>query len=140
MRRLGAGTGDIYLIPKERPWLRMNWGERNFGFDSLKSRSNRHMEEKGIVAWDSLPPEPGSAGGGAQTAGLWRETIPGNSRGHQSPSPPCRGSVYFRLTWEWKNQRRQRTRQSFEIHNIIRMSTQLLAVIIYILFDIDISI
>ena len=25
-------------------------GERNFGFDSLKSRVNRDMEEKGIVA------------------------------------------------------------------------------------------
>ena len=30
-------------------------GERNFGFDSLKSRLNRNMEEKGIVAWDCLP-------------------------------------------------------------------------------------
>ena len=27
-------------------------GERNFGFDSLKSRLNHDMEEKGIVAWD----------------------------------------------------------------------------------------
>ena len=33
-------------------------GERNFGFDSLKSRLNRDMEEKGIVARDVLPPEP----------------------------------------------------------------------------------
>ena len=32
-------------------------GERNFGynFDSLKSRLNHEMEEKGIVAWDCLP-------------------------------------------------------------------------------------
>ena len=29
-------------------------GERNFAFDSLKSRLNRDMEEKGIVAWDCL--------------------------------------------------------------------------------------
>ena len=32
------------------------WGERNFGFDSLNSRLNRDMEEKGIVARDCLPP------------------------------------------------------------------------------------
>ena len=30
-------------------------GERNFGFDSLKSRQNHDMEEKGIVARDCLP-------------------------------------------------------------------------------------
>ena len=30
-------------------------GERNFGFDSLKSRLNHDMEEKGIVAQDCLP-------------------------------------------------------------------------------------
>ncbi|CAL8284456.1 unnamed protein product [Boreogadus saida] len=33
-------------------------GERNFGFDSLKSRMNRDMEEKGIVARDCLPLVP----------------------------------------------------------------------------------
>ena len=32
-------------------------GERIFGFDYLKSRLNRDMEEKGIVTWDCLPPE-----------------------------------------------------------------------------------
>ena len=31
-------------------------GERNFGFDSLKSRLNRDMQEKGIVARDCLQP------------------------------------------------------------------------------------
>ena len=31
-----------------------NWGERNFGFDSLKSRLNRDVEEKGIVARECL--------------------------------------------------------------------------------------
>ena len=30
-------------------------GERNFGFDSLKSRLNRTMEEKGFVGRDRLP-------------------------------------------------------------------------------------
>ena len=30
-------------------------GERNFGFDSLKSRLNHNNEEKGIVARDCLP-------------------------------------------------------------------------------------
>ena len=43
-------------------------GERNFGFDSLKSRLNHDMEEKGIVARDCLPPaeaaEAAEAGGG----------------------------------------------------------------------------
>ena len=32
-------------------------GERNFGFDTLKSRLKRDMEEKGIVAICSLPEE-----------------------------------------------------------------------------------
>ena len=30
-------------------------GQRNFSFDSLKSRLNRNMEEKEIVARDYLP-------------------------------------------------------------------------------------
>ena len=30
-------------------------GERNFGFDLLKSRLNRDMQEEGIVVWDCLP-------------------------------------------------------------------------------------
>ena len=55
-------------------------GERNFGFDSLKSRLNCEMEEKGIVARDCLPPEPRCraalmeprGGGGA----LWRWWCP----------------------------------------------------------------
>ena len=33
------------------------FGERNFGFDSLENM-NRDREEKGIVACDCLPPEP----------------------------------------------------------------------------------
>ena len=35
-----------------------------------------------------------------------------DNRGQQSLSPPCSGSVYFRLMWNWKNRRRQRTRRS----------------------------
>ena len=103
-------------------------GERNFGFDSLKSRLNLYMEEKGIVAHDCLPSEPrcraatvmeargGGAmrrwfsGAGAQAAGHQRETIPEN------------------LT------------QSFEIHNIIWWRTQLFVVIMYITYNIDIYI
>ncbi|CAL8404063.1 unnamed protein product [Boreogadus saida] len=61
------------------------FGERNFGFDSLK-----------YMNCDMLP-----------AAGC-----------REAPTPPgsgqlaaC-GSVYFRLMWKWKNQRRRRTRQS----------------------------
>ena len=39
--------------------MRRKWGERNFGFDSLKYM-NRDMEEKGIVGRACLPPEPRS--------------------------------------------------------------------------------
>ena len=45
------------------------FGERNFGFDSLKSRLNSTMEEKGIVARDYLPPEPRSRFPGILWAG-----------------------------------------------------------------------
>jgi hypothetical protein len=36
-------------------------GERNFGFDSLKSRLNRKMEAKGIVELEAAPPPEESA-------------------------------------------------------------------------------
>ena len=36
--------------------MRRNWGERNFGFDSLKYM-NHDMEEKGIVGGECLPLE-----------------------------------------------------------------------------------
>ena len=45
-------------------------GERKFGFDSLKSRLNRDMEEKGIVARDYLPPEPRCRGPTTLTTSL----------------------------------------------------------------------
>ena len=43
---------------------------------------------------------------------LGSEAPAGDNRGQQFLSPPCRGSVYFRLIWTWKNQRRLRTRCS----------------------------
>ena len=55
------------------------FGERNFGFDSLKSRLNRDMEDKGIVARDCLPTELRCLLPTAPPAGLRRETIPGNN-------------------------------------------------------------
>ena len=36
--------------------MRMNWGDRNFGFDSLKNM-NHDMVEKGIVGRECLPLE-----------------------------------------------------------------------------------
>ena len=42
-------------------------GERNFGFDSLKSRLNHDMQEKGSVARDCLPPNPAAHDGEADT-------------------------------------------------------------------------
>ena len=46
-------------------------------------------------------------GSGLREAGLRRETIAGNNF-----SSMLRFSVYFRLMWKWKNQRRRRTRPS----------------------------
>ena len=43
-------------------------GERNFGFDPLKSRWNRNLEDKGIVARNCLLPKPRCRG--APAAGL----------------------------------------------------------------------
>ena len=43
----------------------------------------------------------------------------GDIRGQQSLSPPCRGSVYFRLIWKWMNQRRRRTRPRSRLRFII---------------------
>ena len=83
------------------------------------------MEEKGIVDCGCLPPEPrcrgttasgagsgqciGSSGqrrgGGPSAAGSGKR----GSSGQQFLSPPCRGSVYFRLMWTCKNQRHRRT-------------------------------
>ena len=111
-------------------------GKRNFGFDSLKYM-NHNMEEKWIVASECLPLEPrlplprdhrlGTAGC-RRPWSLGSEAPAGDDRVQQSLSPPCGGSVYFRLMWTWKNQT-----QSFEIHNIVWRLTQLLALIIYII-------
>ena len=59
----------------------MNWGGRNFGFDSLKNMN--HDMENGIVGGECLPLEPriplprdhrlGAAGGGGA------EALPGNN-------------------------------------------------------------
>ena len=68
-------------------------GERNFGFDALKSRLNCNMEETGIVARDCLP----------STGSLPTATIPVSSM--------LRFNLNFRLIWMWKNQRRQKTRR-----------------------------
>jgi hypothetical protein len=57
-------------------------GERNFGFDSLKCM-NRDVEEKGIVSPGAPLPRRHRLGSGS--------------------------SVYIRLMWKWKNQRRRRT-------------------------------
>ena len=40
-----------------QPYLKRYWGERNFGFDSLKYM-NQDMEEKGIVAGEPRCPVP----------------------------------------------------------------------------------
>ncbi|CAL8253199.1 unnamed protein product [Boreogadus saida] len=53
----GDDRGQQSLLLHVVPWLRRNWGEGNFGFDSLKYM-NRNKEEKGIVARNCLPPEP----------------------------------------------------------------------------------
>jgi hypothetical protein len=60
--------------------------------------------------------------------------LAGDNCGQQSLSPPCHGSVYFRLMWKWKNQTSENPTQSFEIHNIVWRCTQLLAMIIYIIW------
>ena len=112
-------------------------GERNFGFDSLKSRLNRDMQEEGIIARDCLPTarcsllrdlhhEPATRrrlprdrrclrSGGPRWR--WRsavrcseETIPGNNSFLLHVAVQSVG--YFRLMWKWKNQRRRRTRPS----------------------------
>ena len=111
-------------------------GERNFGFGSQKYM-NHDMEEKRIVARECLPLEPcfplpasegppprrsplqegvvpkrcplpaaRCRGGGPSATRLRWETIAATIL-----SPPCRGSVYFRLIWMWKNQRRRRTQR-----------------------------
>ena len=99
-------------------------GERNFGYDSLKSRLNRDIEETWIVPRDCCPgfSPPWLLSSGAQAAvlrkqcpgsrapaavlrqqcpdsnapeaGLRRETNPGNNRGQQSLSPPSNGSIW----------------------------------------------
>ena len=62
---LCVGLSDVSSISTTRlvvgiisAMVEKELGQRNFGFDSLKSRLNRDMEEKGIVARDCLPPEP----------------------------------------------------------------------------------
>ena len=50
---LGSLTSLLFPQDSEK-----ELGERNFGFDSLKSRLKRDMEEKGIVSRDCLPPKP----------------------------------------------------------------------------------
>ena len=40
-----SGISTTRLVGISRPWLRRNWGERNFGFDALKSRLNHDMEK-----------------------------------------------------------------------------------------------
>ena len=65
-------------------------------------------------------------------AGLRLETIAVNNHRQQSLSPPCRDSVYFRLMWKWRNQRRRRTQRScLRFISTVWRRTQLLAVIIY---------
>ena len=114
-------------------------GEINFGFDSLKYM-NHDMEEKEIVARDCLPLEPrcqlptaeGPPPRGTTAAVRWcpgvaccplprqwclsRGAPAGDHRSQHrrqhSLSPPCRGSVYFRLMRKWKNQRCRRTQHS----------------------------
>ncbi|CAL8274480.1 unnamed protein product [Boreogadus saida] len=62
-------------------------GERNFGFDYLK-----------YMNYD-MPPV---------AARHHRRKAPPPGKGQ----PAACGSVYFRLMWKWKNQRRRRTRRS----------------------------
>ncbi|CAL8285268.1 unnamed protein product [Boreogadus saida] len=100
----------------------MELGERNFGFDSLKYM-NHDMEENGIVARDCLPPEPRCRGTTAARHDRREAQLPRDAtvlprccslprrwclgswqRG--SSGRQCRGSVYFRLMWKRKNQRR----------------------------------
>ena len=58
-----------------------------------------------------LPRRWSLGSGGPLAARLWRETNGQQSRA-TIPSPPCRGSGYFRLMWTWMNQRRWSTRCS----------------------------
>ena len=53
----GGGPGGGVFGGVISAMVEKEFGERNFGFDSLKYM-NRNMEEKGIVASDCLPPEP----------------------------------------------------------------------------------
>ena len=72
--------------------------ERNFGFDSLRFRLNSDMEVKGIVARDSLPPEPCCRCPGARAPPPRGRGAPPPrgtaATGHRRPgAPPPRGST-----------------------------------------------
>ena len=115
-------------------------GQRNFGFDSLKSRLKLDMEEKGLLPGIVSRRSPAAHGGAsamgsAGAAGnIYRQRTPPPQRRPWSPlcytadiynplpvvearaiipfSSMWRFSLYYRLMWKWKNQRRQRTRPS----------------------------
>ncbi|CAL8250008.1 unnamed protein product [Boreogadus saida] len=88
-------------------------GENNFGFESLKYM-NRDMEEKGIVAYDCLPPEPRCRGTNASAAGSAeaprRATIP-------FPSMSLFSLLQIDVEVE-EPETSEKPTQSFEIHNI----------------------
>ena len=86
-------------------------GERNFGFDSLKYMKCDMLPAAGCR---QSPPPRSAAAGSARFSLLQIDVEVEEPETSENPT------------------------QSFEIHNIIRRHTQLLAVIIYILYDIDI--
>ena len=110
-------------------------GERNLGFDSLKSRLNRDMEEKGIVAHDCFP---GLSPAGALLPAAHKLPI-------MAGNNPFLLHVMVQSILQFdpeveEPETSENPTQSIEIHNILRRRTQLLAVIIYRLYPIDISI
>ena len=82
-------------------------GERNFGFDSLKYM-NCDMEEKGIVVRGPLLRATTAAKHHCPAAGSRQQSAGSPQPAARSGQQAARGSVYFRLIWKWKNQRRRR--------------------------------
>ena len=131
-------------------WLRRNWGKRNFGFDSLKSRlklvsrlrrpwspqhgcrgmrlpRNRRREAPPsiyITRCQGTAAGSGQRGSGGRPRQQSRAIIPFSSM--------WRFSLYFRLMWKCEEpETSENPTQSFKIHYIFWRHTQLLAVIIY---------
>ena len=73
-----------------------------------KNRSGGYLSH----GWEGIRGSGPSALPASEMVALGSGALAGDNHGQQSLSPPCLGSVYFRLMCKWKNKRRLRNRCS----------------------------